>query len=98
MIGLPGETSGCPLDRMNRHFRADRQDALWVSEFTYVSTWQGFAYVVSVQHAGGYQSSVTHDPTRNPRRFGSMGPCGWCGRRRPSRSYVMVSVLALGLF
>jgi transposase InsO family protein len=53
MIGLPGGTPGCPPDRVNRQFRADRQDALWVSDFTYVSTWQGFAYVVSVQRAGG---------------------------------------------
>src|SRR5690554_6487740 len=38
----------CPLDRVNRRFRADRPDALWVSDFTYVSTWQGFAYVAFV--------------------------------------------------
>ena len=38
----------CPLDRVNRQFRADRPDALWVSDFTYVSTWQGFAYVAFV--------------------------------------------------
>ena len=33
---------------MNRQFRADRPDALWVSDFTYVSTWQSFAYVAFV--------------------------------------------------
>ena len=38
----------CPLDRVNRQFRADRPDALWVSDFTHVSTWQGFAYVAFV--------------------------------------------------
>ena len=38
----------CPLDRVNRQFRADRPDALWVSDFTYVSTWQGFVYVAFV--------------------------------------------------
>lgn len=38
----------CPLDRVNRQFRADRPDALWVSDFTCVSTWQGFAYVAFV--------------------------------------------------
>ena len=38
----------CPLDRVNRHFRAPRPNALWVSDFTYVSTWQGFAYVAFI--------------------------------------------------
>ena len=37
-----------PLDRVNRQFRADRPDPLWVSDFTYVSTWQGFVYVAFV--------------------------------------------------
>ncbi len=35
----------CPQDKVNRQFRAARPNALWVSDFTYVSTWQGFAYV-----------------------------------------------------
>ena len=38
----------CPLDRVNRQFRAARPNALWVSDFTYVSTWQGFVYVAFV--------------------------------------------------
>lgn len=28
----------CPLDRVNRQFKADRPNQLWVSDFTYVST------------------------------------------------------------
>ena len=32
----------CPLDRVNRVFKADRPNQLWVSDFTYVSTWQGW--------------------------------------------------------
>ena len=32
----------CPLDRVNRQFKADRPNQLWVSDFTYVSTWQGW--------------------------------------------------------
>jgi len=31
-----------PLDRVNRQFSADRPNQLWVSDFTYVSTWQGW--------------------------------------------------------
>ena len=38
----------CPLDRVNRQFHADRPNALWVSDFTYVSTWQGMVYVAFV--------------------------------------------------
>ncbi|MFG7341012.1 IS3 family transposase [Stutzerimonas stutzeri] len=38
----------CPLDKVNRQFRAERPNALWVSDFTYVSTWQGFVYVAFV--------------------------------------------------
>ncbi|GAB3374072.1 IS3 family transposase [Azotobacter armeniacus] len=42
------KTTPCPLDRVNRQFRAERPNALWVSDFTYVSTWQGFVYVAFV--------------------------------------------------
>lgn len=38
----------CPLDRVNRIFKADRPNQLWVSDFTYVSTWQGWLYVAFV--------------------------------------------------
>jgi putative transposase len=37
-----------PLDRVNRQFQAPRPNALWVSDFTYVATWQGFVYVAFV--------------------------------------------------
>ena len=38
----------CPLDRVNRQFKAERPNQLWVSDFTYVSTWQGWQYVAFV--------------------------------------------------
>jgi transposase InsO family protein len=37
-----------PLDHVNRQFAAVRPNALWVADFTYVSTWQGFVYVAFV--------------------------------------------------
>ena len=37
----PDTSAPCPLDRVNRQFTADRPNQLWVSDFTYVSTWQG---------------------------------------------------------
>jgi transposase InsO family protein len=44
----PDAKMPCPLDRVNREFKAERPNQLWVSDFTYVSTWQGFAYVAFV--------------------------------------------------
>jgi putative transposase len=37
-----------PADKVNRQFRASHPNALWVSDFTYVATWQGFVYVAFV--------------------------------------------------
>ena len=37
-----------PLDRVKRQFRASAPNVLWVSDFTYVATWQGFVYVAFV--------------------------------------------------
>jgi putative transposase len=45
---IPDAKAPCPLDRVNRQFTADRPNQLWVSDFTYVSTWQGFVYVAFV--------------------------------------------------
>ena len=36
----------CPADRVNR--QAPRPNALWVADFTYVPTWQGFVHVAFV--------------------------------------------------
>jgi len=44
----PDKALPCPLDRVNRQFRAMMPNQLWVSDFTYVSTWQGFVYVAFV--------------------------------------------------
>jgi putative transposase len=61
MMGLQGVIRGkpvrttvsdkaapCPLDRVNRHFNAPAPNRLWLSDFTYVATWQGFVYVAFV--------------------------------------------------
>ena len=45
---VPDHAVPCPLDRVNRQFKADRPNQLWVSDFTYVSTWQGWLYVAFV--------------------------------------------------
>jgi putative transposase len=38
----------CPRDKVNRQFHAPQPNALWLSDFTYVATWQGFVYVAFV--------------------------------------------------
>lgn len=45
---IADRAQACPLDRVNRHFHADRPNQLWVSDFTYVSTWQGWLYVAFI--------------------------------------------------
>ena len=44
----PDKALPCPRDKVNRQFRAPAPNTLWVSDFTYVSTWQGFVYVAFV--------------------------------------------------
>ena len=45
---ISDKAAPCPLDHVNRQFIAPRPNALWVSDFTYVSTWTGFVYVAFV--------------------------------------------------
>ena len=45
---VPDRAAPCPADRVNRQFLAPRPNLLWVSDFTYVATWQGFVYVALV--------------------------------------------------
>ena len=42
------KSAPCPLDKVNRQFGAERPNALWLADFTYVATWQGFVYVAFV--------------------------------------------------
>ncbi|CCD38018.1 putative transposase [Candidatus Paraburkholderia kirkii UZHbot1] len=45
---IPEVSAPRPLDRVNPQFKAHRPNQLWVSDFTYVSTWQGWLYVAFV--------------------------------------------------
>ncbi len=45
---VPDSAAACPRDLVKRHFVADRPNRLWVADFTYVSTWQGWLYVAFV--------------------------------------------------
>lgn len=61
VMGLQGATRGKtvkttqadpsnnnPRDLVKRQFIAERPNQLWVADFTFVSTWQGFAYVAFI--------------------------------------------------
>ena len=45
---IADKASPRPADKVNRQFRAPRPNVLWVADFTYVATWQGFVYVAFV--------------------------------------------------
>lgn len=47
-ITVPDKAAPCPLDHVNRVFHAPAPNRLWLSDFTYVSTWSGFVYVAFV--------------------------------------------------
>ena len=66
---VPDKGAPCPTDRVNRQFRAPRPNLLWVSDFTYVATWQGFVYVTP----GGEPSSRRLPGSQGRRRGGAQG-------------------------
>jgi transposase InsO family protein len=45
---IADKAAACPLDHVNRVFHAPAPNRLWLSDFTYVSTWSGFVYVAFV--------------------------------------------------
>lgn len=45
--------------RVKRNFAAERLDALWVSDLTYVATWRGFVYVAFVIDASSARACRT---------------------------------------
>jgi len=47
-ITVQNKAAPCPLDHVNRVFHAPAPNMLWLSDFTYVSTWSGFVYVAFV--------------------------------------------------
>jgi putative transposase len=45
---IPDGSDELPGDRVHRDFSPDAPNRLWVADFTYVSTWLGWAYVAFV--------------------------------------------------
>lgn len=44
----PDKSRPCPDDKVNRNFKAAVPNQLWLSDFTYVSSWQGMAYAAFI--------------------------------------------------
>ncbi|EIO28703.1 transposase [Escherichia coli PA40] len=83
-------------DRVNRQFVAERPDQLWVADFTYVSTWQGFVYVAFIidVFAGCIVGGESHRLWKRhscwmhwSRRCGPVG--------RPAQSITVIKVLSM---
>ena len=45
---VPDVTAERPADLVNREFKANRPNKLWVADLTFVATWSGFVYVAFV--------------------------------------------------
>ena len=55
---ISDKSAPCPLDHVNRQFRAPRPNVLWVSDFTYVASWTGFVCVAFVIDAYARRSGL----------------------------------------
>jgi transposase InsO family protein len=45
---IPDDTVPRPMDLVDRNFKADEPNRLWIADITYVATWSGFAYAAFV--------------------------------------------------
>ncbi len=54
---IADENAQRPADLVQRHFVATRPNALWVADFTFVSTWRGFVFVAFVIDVRGGSAS-----------------------------------------
>lgn len=45
---IPASVGARPADLVDRKFRADAPNQLWISDITYVATWNGYAYTAFV--------------------------------------------------
>src|SRR4051812_25993554 len=65
---ISDKAAPCPADKVNRQFQAPCPNALWVADFTYVATWQGFVYVAFVIDAVARR--IVGDPHAAPQAAG----------------------------
>lgn len=86
---IPDPAGERPADLVQRQFRADRPNRLWVCDLTYLRTWAGFAYlalvidVYSRRIVGSLEAGVAvqaREPSANDLGFGDVegGVDGQC--------------------
>jgi putative transposase len=97
----PDEKAPRPADHVERCFRADRPNQLWVVDFTYVPTWSGMAFTAFVTDV--FSRRIVGWRTMNRAcqvvcvsghrlgRFRGMGRCGRGMRSRVGRAPVSSS-------
>ena len=76
----------CPLDRVNRDFKAPRPNVLWVADFTYVATWSGFVHVAFVVDAIGLRPIPRRDVSSADR---ARRIVGWRVSRTATAGFVL---------
>ena len=62
----PDKKRPCPLDKVNRQFRASAPNMLWVSDFTDAATWNGVVHVALVTDAYARRTVALRDLHANP--------------------------------
>ncbi len=77
---IPDKKLPCPLDKVNRPFRAPAPNMLRVNDLTCAATWKGFVYVAFVIDAVARRIDGWRVSTSAPAGFVpepvSSGPCG----------------------
>jgi hypothetical protein len=90
---IPGPAPAPAADLVRRNFSASRPDELWLADFTYIRTWEGWAYLAIVldvytRRIVGSAAGAAHAPEPRDRclRDGPPRPPGTRGRpHRPQR-------------
>ena len=94
---VPDKALPCPLDRVNRQFRADRPNQLWVSDFTCVPTWQGWLYVAFVINEFARRIVGWRVSRRMPRTLCWMPWNRRCMRGSPGKRTLWFTMAARGV-
>jgi hypothetical protein len=76
---ISDKAAPCPLDHVNRQFKAPRPNVLWLSDFTYVATWTGFV-PRRIQAVIATPIVFTHDSNSSSASAGVFQPRVFLGR------------------
>lgn len=84
---ISGKAAPCPLDRVNRDFKAPAPNRLWISDFTCVASWAGVVYAAFVidtcaRRIVGLAGVADCRGELRARRLGAGDPCPPASARR----------------